>query len=176
MTNEELFERIQSKFGEYIIEHDTFRDELSVTIKKEKLHELMQFLHDDSELRFDYLVMMTAVDFPEREERFDLVYELRSIPYKMIMRVKTRTKEDEPVDSVCDIWHSANWDERETYDMFGIKFNNHPDLRRILMPEDWEGYPLRKDYPLKGKPEDDIWLDKHLPEGQIKKPRHTRMP
>ncbi len=176
MTNEELFEKIKSKFGDYIIEHDTFRDELSVTIKKEKLIELMKFLHDDPELQFDYLVMMTAVDFPEREERFDLVYELRSIPHKMIMRVKTRTKEDEPVDSVVSIWNSANWDERETYDMFGIKFNNHPDLRRILMPEDWEGYPLRKDYPLKGKPEDDLWLDKHLPEGQIKKPRHTRMP
>ncbi len=176
MTNAELLEKIESKFGDYIIEHDEFRGELSVTIKKEKLVEFMNFLKNEPDLLFDYLVLVTAVDFPDREERFDLVYELRSLSYKMIMRVKTRTKEDEPVDSVSGIWHSANWDEREVYDMFGIKFNNHPDLRRILMPDDWEGHPLRKDYPLKGKPEDDLWLDRHLPEGLLKKPKHTRMP
>ena len=176
MTNAELLEKIKSKFGDYIIEHDEFRGELSVTINKEKLVELMNFLKNEPDLQFDYLVLMTAVDFPKREERFDLVYELRSLTYKMVMRVKTRTKEDEPVDSISSIWHSADWDERETYDMFGIRFNNHPDLRRILMPDDWEGHPLRKDYPLKGKPGDDSWLDKHLPEGLLKKPKHTRMP
>ncbi len=176
MTNEELYEKIKGRFKDYIIEHSEFRGELSITVKKEKLVELMNFLKNDPELLFDYLVLVTAVDFPERDERFDIVYELRSLPHKMIMRVKTRTKDGEPVDSVSSIWHSANWDEREVFDMFGVKFNNHPDLRRILMPEDWEGHPLRKEYPLKGKPEDDVWLDKHLPEGQLKKPRHTRMP
>ena len=176
MSNDEILGAIKAKFADAIKEVSEFRGELTVKVDKNSLHDFMKFLHDDSALKFDYLAMMTAIDFPEREERFELVYVLRSIDNKTMISVKTDTKEDEPVDSVMDIWHSANWDERETYDMYGIKFNNHPDLRRILMPEDWTGYPLRKDYPLKGRPEDDTYLDKHLPKGQIKKPRHTRMP
>ncbi len=176
MSNEEILNTIKAKFGGAIESFEEFRGELSVNVKKEMLHDFMQFLHDEPSLKFDYLVLVTAVDFPEREDRFDVVYELRSIDHKTMMRVKTKTKEGEPVDSVIDIWHSANWDERETFDMYGVNFANHPDLRRILMPEDWVGYPLRKDYPLKGRPEDDTYLDKHLPKGQIKKPRHTRMP
>ncbi len=174
MSDEEILSAIRDRFPD--IEVVKFRGDLIVRIPKEKLHDLMRFLHDDEKLSFNYLVMLTAVDFPDREERFEVVYWIRSIPNKTKIAVKTSVGEGEEVDTVSDIWNSANWDEREVYDMFGISFRNHPDMRRILMPDDWRGHPLRKDYPLKGTPEDDRYLDKHLPLGQLKKPKHTRMP
>ena len=112
----------------------------------------------------------------EREKQFDVVYQLRSIKHSHDIRIKAEVGEEDIVESATDIWGSAGCDECEVYDMFGIKFKNHPDLRRILMPEDWVGYPYRKNYPLKGKEGDDEYLDTRLPEGQLKKPEHTRMP
>jgi len=112
----------------------------------------------------------------ERKKRFDVVYQLRSTKHPHDIRVKAEVGEEDIVESATDIWNSAGCDECEIYDMFGIKFKDHPDLRRILMPEDWVGHPYRKDYPLKGRKEDDEYLDTHLPEGQLRKPEHTRMP
>ncbi|MCD6151976.1 MAG: NADH-quinone oxidoreductase subunit C [Deltaproteobacteria bacterium] len=112
----------------------------------------------------------------EREKRFDVVYQLRATKYSHDIRIKAEVGEEDIVESATDIWGSVGCDECEVYDMFGIKFKNHPDLRRIIMPEDWVGHPYRKDYPLKGKEGDDEYLDTHLPEGQLKKPEHTRMP
>lgn len=166
---------VKGKFGEAVLEVDDFRGEYTLLISKDALHQVLQYLHD--ELKFEYLVIVTAVDFGvDADSRFQVVYQLRSLTNKLQMRIKTNIKENEEIESVVDIYKSATWDEREVYDMFGIVFKNHPDLRRILMPEDWDGYPLRKDYPLKGRPEDDVYLDKHLPQGQIKRPRHTRKP
>jgi len=112
----------------------------------------------------------------EREKRFDVVYQLRATKYSHDIRIKAEVGEEDIVESATDIWGSAGCDECEVYDLFGIKFKNHPDLRRIIMPEDWVGHPYRKDYPLKGRKEDDEYLDTHLPEGQLRKPEHTRMP
>jgi NADH-quinone oxidoreductase subunit C len=99
---------------------------------------------------FDFCSDVTASDWPQRPQRFDVVYTLYSIRDRRRLRVKVRAAEREPVPSVCGIWPSANWLEREVYDMFGVALTGHPDLRRILMPEDWQGYPQRKDYPLEG--------------------------
>jgi NADH-quinone oxidoreductase subunit C len=106
-------------------------------------------LRDRPELRFDLLAELTAVDFWPREPRFELVYILVSIPNKLRLRLKVRLDGHDPhVTTVCTVWPAANWLEREVWDMFGIAFDGHPDPRRLLMPEDWEGYPLRKDYPV----------------------------
>ncbi len=99
---------------------------------------------------FDFCSDVTASDWPQRAQRFDVIYALYSIRDKQRIRVKVRAAENEPVASVTGIWPAANWLEREVYDLFGVVFTGHPDLRRILMPEDWQGYPQRKDYPLEG--------------------------
>lgn len=99
---------------------------------------------------FDFLADLTASDWPQRPQRFDVIYALYSIRDRQRLRVKLRAGEGESVPSVCAVWPAANWLEREVFDMFGVTFAGHPDLRRILMPEDWQGYPERKDYPLEG--------------------------
>ena len=99
---------------------------------------------------FDFCSDVTASDWPPRPQRFDVSYALYSIRARQRVRIKVRAAENEPVPSVTGIWPAANWLEREVYDLFGVAFTGHPDLRRILMPEDWQGYPQRKDYPLEG--------------------------
>ena len=110
----------------------------------------MRFLKDDASTLFDYCSDMTAADWPPREKRFDVVYCLYSTRLRHRLRVKVRVGEEDPVESVTQLWPAADWLEREVYDQFGIDIVNHPDLRRILMPEQWQGYPQRKDYPLEG--------------------------
>ena len=107
-------------------------------------------LHDATDASFDLCSDVTATDWPPRAERFDLLYCLYSTRHRHRVRVKVKAREHEPVPSVTSIWPSANWLEREVYDMFGVNITGHPDRRRILMPEDWQGYPQRKDYPLEG--------------------------
>ena len=108
-------------------------------------------LHDAPDARFDYLSDLTASDWPPRAEgRFDVVYCLYSIPLRQRVRLKVRVGEKDPLPSVTPIWPAANWLEREVWDMFGVNFTGHPDRRRLLMPEDWQGHPQRKDYPLEG--------------------------
>ncbi len=119
----------------------------------------MTFLRDVNMGQFTYLADETAVHWPKTEE-FELVYILYSFEKNQYLRVKTRTKEWEAVQSVVTVWGTANWLEREIYDMFGVKFSGHPDLRRILLPEDWVGFPLRKDYDL--RLQDVEWVRKHL--------------
>ncbi len=127
--------------------------QLSLVVDRKDLPRLCRVLKEDPATRFDYLADICGVDYlGKREIRFQVVYHLYSIPLNHRVRVKTNvTEEDCTVDSVSSIWKTANWHERELYDMFGIEVKGHPDLRRILMPDDWEGHPLRKDYPLKGK-------------------------
>ena len=109
----------------------------------------MRTLRDRPELKFAVLTELTAVDFWPREPRFEVVYLLLSIEHRLRLRVKVRLPGAAPhVATVCEVWPAANWLEREVWDLFGIVFDDHPDLRRLLMPEDWEGFPLRKDYPV----------------------------
>jgi NADH-quinone oxidoreductase subunit C len=115
-----------------------------------KLLEAARFLRDSPELAFDFCSDVTASDWPTRPQRFDVIYCLYSTRFHSRLRLKVRAAEKDPVPSVCVIWPAANWLEREVYDLFGVNFVGHPDLRRILMPDDWQGFPQRKDYPLEG--------------------------
>jgi NADH-quinone oxidoreductase subunit C len=110
-----------------------------------------RYLRDTADCAFDYLSDLTATDWPPRAEgRFDVIYMLYSTRHRHRVRLKARVADGQAVDSVVAVWPAANWLEREVYDMFGVPFTGHPDLRRILMPEDWQGHPQRKDYPLEG--------------------------
>jgi len=148
----EIAERLKERFLSEIIDIRQFRDQVFVSIKREKIVEICRFLHEDPEIRMDFLVDLCGVDYPGRKYRFEIIYNLFSIKFRHRIILKALIPEDDPsIDSVVSIWNTANWHEREACDMFGIVFNGHPDLRRILMPEDWEGFPLRKDYPLTGR-------------------------
>ena len=150
-----VLEKLQEKFPEEIIETGESAGQTYVVVKREKIFEILKFLHESGELLFDHLADLTAVDWLKKKTpRFEVVYNLFSIRYKHFLRVKAQVpEEDSRITSVSSIWKVANWFEREVYDMFGIVFEGHPDLRRLLMPEDWEGFPLRKDYPLSLEPE-----------------------
>jgi NADH-quinone oxidoreductase subunit C len=151
MTRQEALTSLNKSFGEKIRDKTEFRGETTCTITASDLREIAKFCRD--ELSFDYLIDITSIDNFGEEPRFEIVYELYSMPHAAYLRLKLRLSEDVgAVVSVSDIWPTANWHEREIYDMMGIKFNGHPDLRRILM---WDGYPffpLRKDFPLQGLP------------------------
>ncbi|MCK4224756.1 MAG: NADH-quinone oxidoreductase subunit C [candidate division Zixibacteria bacterium] len=140
--------RLKEKFPELILETVEFRGELTVVVKKEDIVPVCNFLRDDPELSFNFLSDLCGVDYMGRKPRFDVVYHLYSLDKKHRVRLKVKVEEGENVPTVTSVWSNANWFEREVFDMFGVKFDNHPDLRRILMPEDWEGHPLRKDFPL----------------------------
>jgi NADH-quinone oxidoreductase subunit C len=121
----------------------------TVYIARDDVPAVMRALRDRPELRFSVLVELTAVDYWPREPRFELTYILLSLEHKHRVRLKVRLAGDSPnLATVCGVWPAANWLEREVWDLFGIVFNGHPDPRRLLMPEDWEGFPLRKDYPV----------------------------
>lgn len=111
---------------------------------------LLTWLRDDPVALFDFCSDLTAVDWPARTERFDLVYVLYSVPKRHRVRVKTRIADGQAVPSAVHVWPAVNWFEREVFDMYGIAFTGHPDLRRILMPDEWQGHPQRKDYPIEG--------------------------
>ncbi len=156
--------KIKEHFPDAIEDLKYFRDELTIRIKKEFLIDVCKLLRDDPETQYNFLTEVIGVHYPDREKPFEVVYHLYSVPFAKRVRLKVWLAENEEVESVCCVWESANWYERETYDMFGIRFANHPDLRRILLPEDWEGFPLRKDYPLEGPPGyREKWLKEHLP-------------
>ena len=151
MTGTELLNSLGKLFGPKLQEKTEFRGETTYTILPADLHEVAKFCRDD--LSFDYLIDITSIDNSGSEPRFEIVYELYSMTLAIYLRLKLRISEEiATVDTVSDIWPTANWHEREIYDMMGIKFKGHPDLRRILM---WDGYPffpLRKEFPLEGLP------------------------
>jgi NADH-quinone oxidoreductase subunit C len=125
-----------------------------VVVDRARVHEIIQWLHDDSSQRYDYLSDVTAVEFRDLEQPIEVVWHLRSLPFRRFLRVKVLIEQGTALEvpSVWDIYKSADWLERECYDMFGILFLGHPDLRRLLMWEQYqEGYPLRKDFPLRGR-------------------------
>jgi NADH-quinone oxidoreductase subunit C len=140
---------IRGKFSGSVISVKEFRDEVTVTVRKEDIFEICAFLKEN--LGYNLLTDVTAVDYMGKTPRFMMVYHLCSLPKRERLRLKAPVDESDPtIDSLFPIWKAANWLEREVFDLFGITFNNHPDLRRILMPADWIGHPLRKDYPLQG--------------------------
>jgi NADH-quinone oxidoreductase subunit C/D len=150
-----LLETLKAKFPETVlaVKEDTERNELSVQLAASGLLDVARYLHDAPTTAFDHITDVCSADYPEDPERFEVIYHLLSLPHGLRIRLKARVTEDDPrIDSVTPIWQGANFMEREVYDLMGIRFNGHPDLRRILMPEDYdEGYPLRKDFPTEGR-------------------------
>ena len=123
-------------------------DGLSLSIAPNRIAEVCRILKDSAD--FERLGAVTAVDWWPREPRFEVVYFLHSLKQNTRLRLNLRVRQDDEVESVCSVWRGANWYEREVFDLFGIRFRNHPNLERIMMPVDWEGHPLRKDYPVHG--------------------------
>ncbi len=139
-----------------VVSADTINGDLHLLIRREDLSEFAKFLKTHPRLEFDMLSDLFAVDYPKRPERIEVIYNFYSVKNNLRVFVKVRSKIDETKHySLTPIFNSANWFEREVYDMFGLKFKNHPDLKRILNPDDWEGHPLLKDYPLRKRPEPD---------------------
>lgn len=143
-------QKLRAAMPDAIESAESFRDQVTIRVYKDRIVEVCKFLRDTPELEFDFLTDLTAVDYPSRPKRFDVVYHLYSMTRNQRLRIKAVVGEGEAIPSVTLVWKGANWEERECYDMFGVIFSGHPDLRRILLPEDWEGFPLRKDYPLAG--------------------------
>jgi NADH-quinone oxidoreductase subunit C len=161
-----LIDKIKARFADAIIEAVSILEQQVIRVKKEALIELCRFLHDDPDAMFDMITDVTAVHWPERKgEEFDLVIHLYSVPKNRRLRIKVALADGESCPSITSIWAGANWLEREVYDLFGISFEGHPDLRRILLPEDWPGHPLRKEYPVEYR--DNEWTDKHLQYRQL---------
>lgn len=141
---------LRERFPEAVQAVSEFRGETTVVVDKGQLRAVMTFLKESEEALYDLLVDIAGVDSGSESPRFFVVYLLHSIKFNNRLRVKIPVAEGTALDTVSDIWKTADWMEREVYDMFGITFSNHPDLRRILLPDDFVGHPLRKDFPLKG--------------------------
>ena len=147
---QELGEYISAALPQEIVETKVGLDELAVLAQRGAVVEVLTFLRDDVNCQFQQLLDVCGVDYPEREPRFEVVYNLLSLTHNHRIRVKIRTDEETPVPSVTGVFNSANWWERETWDLMGILFSDHPDLRRIMTDYGFEGHPLRKEFPLTG--------------------------
>jgi len=157
-----LVRNLRDKVDGAVIDATEFLGQLSIRIDRSRIVEVCDSLKRDEDMPFNYLSDLTCVHYPDhREAPFEVVYNLYSIPKNERVRLKVDVN-GEGVDSVTSVWPSADWLEREVYDLFGVVFRNHPDLRRILLPPDWEGHPLRKDYPLEFV--ENRWTEAHLPE------------
>ena len=158
-----LVKKLKAQFNGAVIEAVEFLGQVSIRVDPARIVEVCDFLRRDQETPFNYLSDLTCVHYPmNREAPLEIVYNLLSIKRNERLRLKVATSEKVSVDSVTSVWPSANWMEREVYDLFGVTFSNHPDLRRILLPPDWIGHPLRKDYALEFI--ENEWTEKHLPE------------
>jgi NADH-quinone oxidoreductase subunit C len=143
-----LIEKLQQRFGAGVLRVDNLHGEETAVIARDRAPEIFRALHDDPEFAFEQLIDVTAVDWPARDPRFDVVYHLNSISRGHRLRVKVEVPaQDAWMPTVHPLWKSADWLERECFDMFGIEFRGHPDLRRILLYDSFAGHPLRKDYP-----------------------------
>ncbi len=143
-TSEQIEAAVRDRFPDVCHESVEIPGVPTLTVARDAIVDICTFLKEDPALRFNYLMSLTAVDW---SDRFDVVYHLYSVPLKHYVTLKVRLDRDDPaMPSVISVWKAAEWQEREVYDMFGISFEGHPDLRRILLEPEWEGYPLRKDY------------------------------
>jgi NADH-quinone oxidoreductase subunit C len=154
----ELVKRYKEKFGPGILEAWSDRKQAILVVARELLAEIALYSRDEE--KFDWLSDLTAVDWPKREKRFDVVLNMYSFEKNERLRLKAHAGADERVPSIQGVWTTANWMEREAYDMFGIVFEGHPDLKRLLLPEEWQGYPLRKDYDI--LTQDTAWVRENL--------------
>jgi NADH-quinone oxidoreductase subunit C len=162
-SNHPLVKRLRERLNGAIAESSEFVGQLSIRVEPGHIVEVCNALKNDAETPFNYLSDLTCVHFPDRAEApFEVVYHLYSISANERVRLKVATNEEKGVESVTSVWPTANWMEREVFDLFGVPFGNHPDLRRILLPPDWEGHPFRKEYPLEFM--ENNWTTKHLPE------------
>jgi len=142
--------KLSERFPDSILETHSFRGDETAVVKKEDIVAVCTFLRDEKGLFYNFMMDLTAVDYLDREPRFEVVYHLYSLKHNRRVRIKAGLPESEcSIDSIVAVWPSANWFEREVYDMYGIEFNGHPELRRILLYEGFEGHPLRKDFPVK---------------------------
>jgi len=142
-------EAVRDRFPEAVVSVHLFRGEITAVVRRETLVQTATALRDDPEWRFNFLSDLTCADHLPRRPRFDVVYHLASVPAGHRIRLKVQVDEDDPVvPSVTGVWPGANWYEREVFDLFGIIFEGHPDLTRILLPDDFEGHPLRRDHPV----------------------------
>ncbi|HVN28226.1 MAG TPA: NADH-quinone oxidoreductase subunit C [Candidatus Binataceae bacterium] len=143
-----LIDKLKEKFGAAILESSDALGENMIVIARDNASDIFRALQDDAEFGFEFLMDLTAVDWPERRPRLEVIYQLKSMSKNQRLRVKIRVEvNDAWVPSVYPVWKSADWLERECYDMFGVEFRGHPDLRRILLYDAFVGHPLRKDYP-----------------------------
>ncbi len=145
-----IIDKVKTKYGDVVIDSHNFRGDQTLTVKKGCGSEFFKFLRDDPELNFDFLMDLTAVDYLNRkDDRFEVVYHFYSLKHNHRLRIKIPVSEsDSIINSVTPLWKTANWYEREIWDLYGIKFDGHPNLRRILLYEEFKGHPLRKDYPV----------------------------
>ena len=155
-----LLDELQKRFPGAISEAVIFRKMPSLTVAKDSLVATCEYLKTDEGGAYVFLTDETAVDYPKREKRFEVILHLYSFTQNERLRIKFQVGEGEKAPSVARLWPAANWLEREVYDMFGIEYEGHPDLRRILLPEEWVGYPLRKDYDILRQ--DDAWVQANL--------------
>ena len=146
----ELAGAIEATLGESLLDSKIAAGELTITVPAHDIRRVLAYLRDDPSMLFKELVDLCGADYPEREQRFEIVYHLLSLRHNQRVRVKVRTDEATPVPSVVEVHSAAGWFERETWDMYGVFFGDHPDLRRILTDYGFEGHPLRKDFPLTG--------------------------
>ncbi len=144
----QAIDTLRSRFAEAVVSDGEYRGQHWAVIRRDALIDVCEWLRDAPECAYDLLLDVTALHWPDDAEPFEVVYHLYSRERNDRLRLKTRAGADGSVPSVTSVWDAANWNERETYDMFGIRFEGHPDLRRILMPEEYTDHPLRKEFPL----------------------------
>ncbi|MFV1950475.1 MAG: NADH-quinone oxidoreductase subunit C [Nitrospinota bacterium] len=153
MSEESLtIRRLRDKFPDSIMETHSFRGDDTAIIRKEDIVEVCRFLKEEKGLAYNFMMDLTAVDYLGQEPRFEVVYHFYSLEHNHRVRIKSRISESDcSIDSITSLWVGANWFEREAYDMYGITFKGHPNLKRILLYKEFKGHPLRKDYPVKGR-------------------------
>ena len=149
----EIIEKLAGRFPGAVMDETEFRGDFALTVDPARLVQILKFLKEDDELRFEMCEDVTAIDWAKKKNRFTAVYHIYSFKHNFRLRIKSGVDDTScSIDSVTSVYRSAEWYERETFDMYGIKFINHPDLRRMYMPEGFEYHPLRKDFPLLGIP------------------------
>ncbi len=160
----ELLKRLRERFGDAVGEAILDRKQAIIKVHSDRLLEICRYLRDHE--KFDFLTDLTALDWPKRDPRFHVVYNLYSFPQNERLRLKAEVSTSQKIASVVSVWGAANWLERECFDMFGIVFDGHPDLKRILLPDEWQGHPLRKDYDILKQDTDWVRENLHIESGQ----------
>ncbi len=158
MESMEIAEKLRNHFPDEVLDICDFHGQIGVVVKRDRIVDILRWLRDSPETKMDHFMDLCGVDNKKRQGknllRLEVVYNLYSIPLRHSIRIRAQVPENDAfIDTATTLWCGANWPERECYDLMGISFNGHPDMQRILLPDDWNGHPLRKEYPLKGREE-----------------------